>query len=88
VGAYQYVKRLKNGAPLLCTVEVYPMMVTRQRERWPEQHQRTVQWFPAAEAAAAVEEPELQALMDEFAWSAVRDSKARDENPDAPPPKT
>jgi 8-oxo-dGTP pyrophosphatase MutT (NUDIX family) len=72
VGSYQYVKRLKNGAPLLCTVDVYPMMVKRQRDRWREQDQRTIQWFPAEEAATAVEEPELQALIDEFAWSGVK----------------
>jgi 8-oxo-dGTP pyrophosphatase MutT (NUDIX family) len=75
LGSYQYVKRLKNGAPLLCTVEVFPMMVERQRHRWREQDQRTVQWFPAEEAATAVEEPELQTLIDEFAWSGL---KARD----------
>lgn len=68
VGSYQYVKRLKNGAPLLCTVEVFPMMVARQRDRWREQDERTVRWFPAEEAAMAVEEPELQALIDAFAW--------------------
>ena len=72
IGSYQYVKRLKNGAPLLCTVDVFPMMVERQRDRWREQDQRTLQWFPAEEAAVAVEEPELQALIDEFAWSAVK----------------
>jgi 8-oxo-dGTP pyrophosphatase MutT (NUDIX family) len=69
IGAYQYVKRLKNGAPLLCTVEVFPMMVTGQQHRWREQDQRTAQWFPAEEAAMAVEEPQLQALIDGFAWS-------------------
>ena len=69
IGSYQYVKRLKNGAPLLCTVEVFPMMVSRQRDRWREQDERTVRWFPAEEAAMAVEEPELQTLIDAFAWA-------------------
>lgn len=72
VGSYHYVKRLKNGAPLLCTVDVFPMMVSRQRDRWREQDQRTLRWFPAEEAAVAVEEPELQTLIDDFAWSAMR----------------
>jgi 8-oxo-dGTP pyrophosphatase MutT (NUDIX family) len=72
IGAYQYVKRLSNGAPLLCTVEVFPMMVERQRRRWREQEQRTQRWFPAEEAATQVEEPELQSLIDEFAWSGTR----------------
>jgi 8-oxo-dGTP pyrophosphatase MutT (NUDIX family) len=71
LGSYQYVKRLKNGAPLLCTVDVFPMMVKRQRDRWREQDQRTLQWFAAEEAATVVEEPELQSLIDEFAWRGV-----------------
>jgi 8-oxo-dGTP pyrophosphatase MutT (NUDIX family) len=65
-GAYRYVKRLKNGAPLVCTVEVYPLLVERQRKRWPEQHQRTAHWFSVAEAAESVDEPELQALIARF----------------------
>jgi 8-oxo-dGTP pyrophosphatase MutT (NUDIX family) len=85
VGSYQYVKRLKNGAPLLCTVEVFPMMVERQRDRWREQDQRTARWFPAEEAAAAVEEPELQALIDEFAWNGVSAAGAEPADAEATP---
>jgi 8-oxo-dGTP pyrophosphatase MutT (NUDIX family) len=69
VGSYRYVKRLKNGAPLLCTVEVFPMMVSGQRDRWRERDQRAIRWFPAEAAADAVEEPELRALIDDFAGS-------------------
>ena len=72
IGCYQYVKRLANGAPLLCTVDVFPLMVEGQRHRWREQEQRNQQWFPAEEAAMLVEEPELQALIDTFAWSGTR----------------
>jgi 8-oxo-dGTP pyrophosphatase MutT (NUDIX family) len=85
VGSYQYVKRLKNGAPLLCTVDVFPMMVTRQRDRWREMDQRTLQWFPAEEAAVAVEEPELQALIDDFAWSAIKGQQLAEEDSEATP---
>jgi 8-oxo-dGTP pyrophosphatase MutT (NUDIX family) len=67
VGAYRYVKVLKNGAPLVCSVDVFPMLVERQRKRWPEQHQRTAHWFTADEAAEAVVEPELQDLIARFA---------------------
>jgi 8-oxo-dGTP pyrophosphatase MutT (NUDIX family) len=85
IGSYQYVKRLKNGAPLLCTVEVFPMMVSRQRNRWAEQDQRSFHWFPAEEAAMAVEEPELQALIDAFAWGGAALSGLDEDESEATP---
>jgi 8-oxo-dGTP pyrophosphatase MutT (NUDIX family) len=66
IGDYAYVKRLKNGAPLACEVEVFALKVIRQRKRWPEQGQRTAHWFALAEAAAVVHEPELQKLIKRF----------------------
>ena len=63
MGAYSYVKRLKNGAPLECVVDVFPLRVAGQRTHWPEQAERTARWFPIEEAAQAVQEPELQALI-------------------------
>ncbi len=66
IGAYRYVKLLKNGAPLVCQVDVFPLLVERRRKRWPEQQQRTGHWFKAGEAAESVREPELQALIARF----------------------
>ncbi len=66
IGAYQYIKRLKNGAPLLCTVDVFPMMVSYQMKHWPEQHQRNARWFLPAEAIDAVDEIELKAIIAGF----------------------
>jgi 8-oxo-dGTP pyrophosphatase MutT (NUDIX family) len=62
-GSYGYIKRLKNGAPLECRVHVFPLKVERQRKRWPEQHQRETRWFTVRDAADAVNEPELRALI-------------------------
>jgi 8-oxo-dGTP pyrophosphatase MutT (NUDIX family) len=70
LGSYGYVKRLKNGAPLECRVQVFPLKVERQRKRWPEQHERALRWFAASEAATAVAEPELQKLIGDFAQAA------------------
>ena len=67
LGAYDYIKRLKNGAPLACTVEVFPMQVVRQRKRWREKGQRIVHWFPADEAADNVDEEGLRELILAFA---------------------
>jgi len=67
VGTYSYGKRLANGAVVDCTVEVYPLAVERQLERWPEMNQRTCRWFSPSEAAGEVAEPELGALIKVFA---------------------
>jgi 8-oxo-dGTP pyrophosphatase MutT (NUDIX family) len=73
VGAYHYRKRLKNGAVLMCRVEVFPLRVLRQRKNWPEKGQRMTQWFPYMEAAEEVAEAELKELILAFgrALSAV-----------------
>jgi 8-oxo-dGTP pyrophosphatase MutT (NUDIX family) len=83
IGAYRYVKRLKNGAPLVCSVDVYALNVERQRKRWPEQHQRTAHWFTVAEAAAAVHEPELQDLIERF--GRVLAATSQTSEPEEPP---
>jgi 8-oxo-dGTP pyrophosphatase MutT (NUDIX family) len=78
IGAYQYVKQLANGAPLLCTVDVFALRVVRQRKAWREQAQRTAHWFTAEEAADAVQEPELQALIERFGRIIARAALLRD----------
>jgi 8-oxo-dGTP pyrophosphatase MutT (NUDIX family) len=66
IGHYHYYKRLKNGARLLCRVEVFPMKVVRQRKTWREQSQRVTQWVPIDEAAELVGETELSELIRRF----------------------
>jgi 8-oxo-dGTP pyrophosphatase MutT (NUDIX family) len=63
IGSYRYEKKLKDGAFVECEVEVFPMKVSAQRRRWPEYEQRETRWFPAAEAAASVHEPDLAELI-------------------------
>jgi 8-oxo-dGTP pyrophosphatase MutT (NUDIX family) len=67
IGRYSYAKRLKAGKTVTCDVAVFAFRVARQLDDWPERGQRTIRWFPAAEAATLVEEPELAALMRSFA---------------------
>lgn len=66
IGAFHYHKRMKNGADILCQVDVFPMSVQRQRKSWPEKDQRVTQWFGFADAAEEVREPELKALILDF----------------------
>lgn len=67
LGAYSYVKLLKNGQLAPCKVKVFPLQVRRQRETWPEQEQRDTRWFAPEEAADAVQEPELALIIRAFA---------------------
>jgi 8-oxo-dGTP pyrophosphatase MutT (NUDIX family) len=71
IGRYRYAKRIDQRVAIDCVVEVFPLEVLGQRKRWREQHQRTATWFGVAEAAAAVEEPELRGLIEALA-QAVR----------------
>ncbi len=66
IGAYRYDKRRRGSATARAIVNLYPMQVTRQAETWPERGQRELRWFPQAEAAAAVEEPELSVIILSF----------------------
>ena len=65
IGSYRYDKKRRGGAaPAL--VNVYPLEVTREAAAWPEDRERIRKWFPQAEAAEAVEEPELRVTILSF----------------------
>jgi len=66
IGNYHYDKRRANGSSRRATVEVFPLAVVSQFDDWPEMHERTTQWFPSPEAARAVDETELRALIASF----------------------
>lgn len=67
IGSYRYVKRLPNNGGVPCSVDVYPLLVERLLEHWPEQGQRSLGWFSAANAASLVAEGELASLIQAFA---------------------
>ncbi len=67
IGNFEYSKRLDNGSVLPCKVDVYSLEQMIQHQTWPEQGQRRMQWFPVAEAANAVQEPELKAIIRKLA---------------------
>ncbi len=46
---------------------VFPLLVTRQSEVWPEVDQRTVQWVEPGKAVSLIKEPELKKLVAAFA---------------------
>ncbi len=66
IGSYGYDKRLKAGSrPVV--VDVYLLVVTRELDVWPEDDERTRAWLSPAQAADAVDEQELKALLRDLA---------------------
>ncbi len=63
LGYYHYEKRLKNGAAVPCLVQVFPMNVRKRLDRFPEVLEREARWFSIPEAAEAVLEPGLSAII-------------------------
>lgn len=70
LGAYRYRKRRANGASLMFDVDVYPLSVTQELPAWKEAGERERRWFPLAEAADQVDEPDLADLIRSFDTSA------------------
>lgn len=66
VGRYRYDKRLGDGSAVSCAVKVFPLEVSEERKRWPERKQRVRRWYAPEEAAALVQEDDLQSLLREF----------------------
>jgi 8-oxo-dGTP pyrophosphatase MutT (NUDIX family) len=74
VGTYRYIKYFrgkKSTKTVPCEVTVFPLMVERQLETWPEKGQRDTRWFTPAEAALQVEESGLVALLLDLAAAEV-----------------
>ncbi|MBA4807497.1 NUDIX hydrolase [Brevundimonas sp.] len=67
IGVFRYAKTLKDGGLRRCVVSVYSLQVLIQLGHWPEAHQRERRWMTPAEAADLVHEPDLAALIREFA---------------------
>jgi 8-oxo-dGTP pyrophosphatase MutT (NUDIX family) len=66
VGRFSYQKCLSVTASVLCAVVVYPMRVEGLAKSFPEMKARRRQWFPLAEAATLVAEPELALIIAGF----------------------
>jgi len=66
IGSYGYRKTRKSGASLKAQVDVFPILVTDELDEWEEQEFRERRWFSLAEAADAVDEPDLKILIRQF----------------------
>jgi len=77
LGSYRYRKRRRNGASLMVDVELFPLAVNRELPEWKESHERERRWFSLAEAADAVDEPDLRNLIRSFAASEFKAAARR-----------
>lgn len=66
LGRYRYDKRRPSGDIDEAEVELFPMRVVEILDDWPEKAQRERRWFSRQEAAAAVDEADLAALIEAF----------------------
>jgi uncharacterized protein Yka (UPF0111/DUF47 family)/8-oxo-dGTP pyrophosphatase MutT (NUDIX family) len=66
LGEYRYAKRRKNGTTRTMSVAVFPLAFTAQADEWPEQDERETRWFALPQAASAIDEPDLSALIAGF----------------------
>lgn len=67
LGRYRYDKRRPSGAVDEAEVELFAMRVVEILDAWPEQAERERRWFSSRDAAAAVAEADLAALIHAFA---------------------
>lgn len=66
VGHFAYEKVRDEDANLDCVVSVYALKVATQAQDWPEKAIRDCRWFDREDAARAVVEPELSAIIRRF----------------------
>lgn len=77
LGSYRYRKKRSNGASLMFDVDVFPLAVSTELSVWKEQSQRERRWFGLAEAADAVDEPDLRDLIRSFGQSEFKAATRR-----------
>jgi 8-oxo-dGTP pyrophosphatase MutT (NUDIX family) len=63
IGNYRYEKRLKDGRLKPLDVAVYALNVEEVLDDWPEMEERERRWMTPAQAAMAVQEGALAALL-------------------------
>lgn len=71
-GRYFYAKGLRSGEAVPCEVRVFPLAVKQVAGKWKECRQRTRRWMSGEEAAAAVREQDLGALIAAFCAAQTR----------------
>ena len=66
LGVFRYDKVTARGATIKAKVVVFLLAVTTELDEWLEKDQRERRWYMQAEAAEAVQEPDLADLIRSF----------------------
>lgn len=67
IGVFSYEKVLEaNGGTVPCEVRIFPMIVKRQLDAWPEAHEREARWFDSTKALSVTREKGLHQLIESF----------------------
>ena len=66
LGIYSYIKELNKNDRLPVIVAIFPVKVKKTSSDWPEKSQRRRKWMSLKEAAKAVNERELAAIIKSF----------------------
>jgi 8-oxo-dGTP pyrophosphatase MutT (NUDIX family) len=53
-------RRLKKQHLVMCDVQIFPLAVTRQQTKWPEEHERSRVWVAPRKAAKLVKKAGLR----------------------------
>lgn len=63
IGAYCYVKTLRDGSQSDCLVTLFSLQVRGTLVNWPEQEERTRRWLGLAQACQATADRQLAGLL-------------------------
>jgi len=63
LGTFTYLKGLKDGSVVPCTVTLFPLEVEDLADCYDEKSQRARRWADCQDAARSVQEPELKILL-------------------------
>ncbi|MBP2228710.1 NUDIX hydrolase [Azospirillum agricola] len=62
-GSYRYEKRLAAGRSVECEVTVFLLEVREELDEWPERHERDRRWLSPGQAAMAISDSGLVAML-------------------------
>lgn len=70
VGRFKHRKEV-GAREVECAVEIFPLIVKRELNRWPEKHERKRRWFSGKRASRKISKKRLRRAIAAFAESMI-----------------